>query len=67
MRLIAAFIAFDLIISHSSRLFAPKENVGDNVSESTPFMMSEDVTESNHWQQIKILTMILRNLRIIKN
>lgn len=44
MRLIAAFIAFDLIVSHSSRLFAPKENVGDNVSESTPFMMSEDVT-----------------------
>jgi hypothetical protein len=40
----------NMFIPQSSRLFAPKENVPDNVSEPTPFM-SEDVTKSGATNQ----------------
>jgi len=40
----------NMLMSHSSRPFVPKENAPDNVNEPTP-SMSEDVTESGATNQ----------------
>jgi len=54
-----------MFISHSSRRFAAKENVPDNASELTPFIIEDVTKESGATYQNSNNNS--SNLRIIKN